>query len=258
MKAWVGTSGWQYASWRGTFYPAGLRQSDWLSYYVTQFPIVEVNNSFYRMPEEAFIDRWRGLAPPGFVLAVKANQLITHRCRLRGAEEALALFSSRVLRLGDRLGPVLFQLPPSLQVDVPRLAGFLRSLPRGMRAAFEMRHESWFRDDVFASLDSAGVAWVLADRHGLRGPAVVTGGFAYVRFHQGEPDSPHYSRAELELWADRIAGLGVETYAFFNNDMEVAAPADARTLTGLLRERGCEVVPPPVPAPEADQLTLRF
>lgn len=258
VRVRVGTSGWQYASWRGTFYPAGLRQADWLSYYVTRFPTVEVNNTFYRMPEEVFLDRWRATAPPGFVLAVKANQLITHRRRLRGAEEATALFWTRVLRLGDRLGPVLFQIPPHLQVDVPLLADFLGTLPRAMRAAFEVRHASWYRDDVLALLDREGVAWVLADRGGLQGPEAVTGGFAYVRFHQGEAGSPHYGRAALSRWADRIAGLGVETFAFFNNDMEVAAPGDALMLTELLRERGCDVVPAPVPAGASRQMLLRF
>lgn len=260
MKVWVGTSGWQYASWRGTFYPARLPQAAWLAHYVTKFPIVEVNNTFYRMPEPTFIERWRGVAPPGFVFAVKANQLITHRHRLRGAEEALSLFWSRVLGLGDKLGPVLFQTPPSLRVDLPRLTAFLRTLPPGMRAAFELRDASWSRSDVLRALDRAGAAWVLADHNGVSGPTFVTGGFAYVRFHQGRPDRPGYARETLERWADRIVSLGVETFTFFNNDVEVAAPGDALTLTSLLRERGCDVVPPRATelVPAASQLGLPF
>ena len=153
---------------------------------------------------------------------------------------------------------MLFQFPPFLKVDVARLADFLQILPVSMRAAFEFRHGSWWRDDVFDRLDRAGAAWVLADRAGARVPTIVTGGWSYVRFHQGQPGKPGYRRSKLARWADRIAGLDVETFAFFNNDAEVAAPGDAATFTELLRERGCDVVPPPAPkrAPDPQQLSL--
>ncbi|MEZ4293485.1 MAG: DUF72 domain-containing protein [Polyangiaceae bacterium] len=258
MRAWVGTSGWQYASWKGTFYPPRLPQREWLSYYGTAFPIVEVNNSFYRMPEGSTFERWREATPPDFVFAVKANRLITHLHRLRGTQGALSRFWSRAQGLKKKLGPVLFQLPPSFKVDVPRLADFLATLPVPIRAAFELRHPSWVRDDVLDLLDRAGAAWVLADRAGARVPTLVTGGWCYVRFHQGQAQKPGYTHKKLARWADRLAGLDVETFAFFNNDMEVAAPADALTFTELLRERGCEVPPPraPRPAPGPTQLRL--
>lgn len=256
MRAWVGTSGWQYASWKGTFYPARLPQRAWLSYYVTRFPVVEVNNSFYRLPDESTFDRWRDAAPEGFVFAVKASRLITHLLRMRRADESVELFWSRAQRLQKKLGPVLFQFPPSFKADVPRLADFLSGLPVTMRAAFEFREGSWWRDDVFDLLDRAGAAWVLADRAGARVPTIVTGGWSYVRFHQGQAGKPGYKRSKLARWADRIAGLDVETFAFFNNDMEVAAPGDAATLTELLRERGCDVVLPPAPRPAPGPLQL--
>lgn len=258
MRVCVGTSGWQYASWRGTFYPPRLPQRAWLSYYVTRFPAVEVNNSFYRMPDETTFDRWRDAAPAGFVFAVKANRLITHLHRLRGAEAAVAIFWSRAQRLRKKLGPVLFQFPPFFKADVARLTDFLQALPVTMRAAFEFRDASWWRDDVFDLLDRAGAAWVLADRAAARTTTIVTGGWSYVRFHQGQSGKPGYSRRKLARWADRIAGLDVETFAFFNNDMEVAAPGDAATLTELLRERGCDVVLPPAPLRRSgpEQLSL--
>lgn len=259
VRVWVGTSGWQYASWKRTFYPQRLPQRSWLSYYATRFATVEVNNSFYRLPDEATFTRWRDATPPGFVLAVKANRVITHLLRMRGAELAVARFWARAQALGPKLGPILFQFPPSQRVDVPRLAEFLETLPFGMRAAFEFRDRSWFTGDVLELLDRAGAAWVLADRAGAKIPTIVTGGFAYVRFHHGLPDRPGYELAVLRRWAKRIASMRVqEAFAFFNNDQEVAAPGDAATLAGLLRDQGCDVcAPPPHAWPEGpEQLHL--
>ncbi|MFO0589314.1 MAG: DUF72 domain-containing protein [Polyangiaceae bacterium] len=259
MRVHVGTSGWQYASWKRTFYPPRLPQRSWLSYYATRFAIVEVNNSFYRLPDEATFARWRDATPPGFVFAVKANRVITHLQRMRGAELAVERFWSRAQHLGGKLGPVLFQFPPSLRADVPRLAEFLETLPFGMRSAFEFRDRSWLRDDVIELLDRAGAAWVLADRGGVKIPTIVTGGFAYVRFHHGLLDRPGYERDVLRRWAKRIASLRVqEAFAFFNNDQEVAAPGDAATLVTLLRDQGCDVTaPPPHAWPEGpEQLHL--
>jgi uncharacterized protein YecE (DUF72 family) len=243
---YVGTSGWQYASWRGRFYPPGLPQRGWLAHYATRFPVVEVNNSFYMLPRAETFLRWREETPEGFLFAVKANRFITHIRRLREAGDPVALFWSRATLLGDKLGPVLFQLPPNFRADPALLAEFLGLLPAGMRAAFEFREPSWWRDEVYDLLDRSGAAWVLADRPGARVPLVVTGGWSYLRFHQGRRDHPGYTRAKLRRWADRVAGLGVEeAYLFFNNDPLAAAPRDALTITGLLRDRGQEVAQPP-------------
>jgi len=241
----VGTSGWQYRSWKDRFYPEGVPQRAWLHHYASRFPVVEVNNSFYMLPKESTFDRWREETPEGFLFVVKASRYITHVRRMREAKDSVDLFWSRATRLGPKLGPVLFQFPPNLKADVPVLAGFLRLLPRAMRPAFEFREPSWWRDDVFELLDRAGGAWVLADRPGARVREIVTGGWSYIRFHQGRPAHPGYTRQKLRSWADRVAGLAVpEAFVFFNNDPLAAAPRDALILEELLAERGLEVAQP--------------
>jgi uncharacterized protein YecE (DUF72 family) len=243
---WVGTSGWQYGSWKDRFYPKGLPQREWLRYYATRFPTVEVNNSFYRLPNETTFDRWREQTPEGFVFAVKASRYITHIRRMRETKDSVDLFWSRAARLREKLGPVLFQFPPNLRVDVPLLREFLSVMPREIRAAFEFREPSWWRDDVWRALDDHGAAWVLADRPGWKAESILTGGWSYVRFHQGRRTHPGYSRAKLRTWADRIRDMGVRgAWIFFNNDPLAAAPKDALTMTELLHRRGLEVAPPP-------------
>ncbi len=180
----VGTSGWQYDSWKGPFYPTKLPKREWLSHYASLFPVVEVNNTFYHLPREATFDRWREEPPPEFLFVVKASRYITHVRRMRDARDPVELLWSRALRLGDKLGPVLFQFPPGLKADADLLREFLSVLPPRMRAAFEFRHDSWWRDDVCEALDGVGAAWVLADRPGRRAPVIATGGWAYLRFHQ--------------------------------------------------------------------------
>ena len=242
----IGTSGWQYDSWRGPFYPEDEPKRAWLNVYAHRFATVEVNNTFYRLPGDGTFEKWRAESPDGFVFAVKASRYITHLRRMRDAKDPVDLFWSGARRLGDRLGPVLFQFPPRFAADADRLEAFLAVLPQGLRPAFEFRDDSWARDDrVLAALDRAGAAWVLVDRAGRVGPELVCGGWSYVRFHQGGPVAPGYSRPALDRWADRIAGLGVsEVWAFFNNDPQAAAPRDARTMSKLLRERGLEVPGP--------------
>ncbi|HEX9124007.1 MAG TPA: DUF72 domain-containing protein [Actinomycetota bacterium] len=235
MRALVGTSGWQYEDWRGVLYPVELPKRRWLSTYAERFPTVEVNNTFYRLPEASTFARWARETPEGFVWTVKASRFITHVRRLRDCAEPVELLRSRAAELGPRLGPVLFQLPPSLPADPALLRAFLDVLPQTMRAAFEFRHRSWFRDDVYALLEGAGAAVVLADRPFARAPDVVTGGWAYLRFHQGRPDAPGYPRRKLRRWAERIAALEArEVFVYFNNDTGGAAIRDALTLTELL------------------------
>ena len=241
----VGTSGWQYASWKGAFYPEGLPQRAWLEHYATVFPVVEVNNTFYMLPKEETFDRWREGSPPDFVWVVKASRYITHIRRLRNAKDAVGRFWSRASRLGEKLGPVLFQTPPNLRADPAVLRDFLGLLPSEIRPAFEFRHDSWRTDEVHGLLDHAGAAWVLADRPGARVPDLVTGGWSYLRFHQGRPHHPKYRRDKLARWADRIASMDVgDVYAFFNNDPLAAAPADALALMELLEARGLRVARP--------------
>jgi uncharacterized protein YecE (DUF72 family) len=239
---WVGTSGWQYASWKDRFYPKGLPKREWLRHYATRFPTVEVNNSFYRLPTESTFDRWRDQTPFGFIFVVKASRYITHVRRMREAQDSVDLFWSKASRLGEKLGPVLFQFPPNLKADVPLLLEFLSAVPNELRAAFEFREPSWSRDEVWEALDRHRAAWVLADRPGTKAETVVTGGWSYLRFHQGRRTHPGYTRAKLRAWADRIKEMGVgEAWIFFNNDPLAAAPNDALTLTDLLRRRGLDV-----------------
>jgi uncharacterized protein YecE (DUF72 family) len=245
MRIYVGTSGWQYADWRERFYPKGVPQREWLAYFSERFPTVEINNTFYMLPKEETFVRWRDSSSPDFLFAVKASRYITHIRRLRDARDAVRLFWSRARRLGKKLGPVLFQLPPNLRAEPERLRAFLKVLPRSMRAAFEFRHPSWETEEVRAILDGAGCALVLADRPGARVPLIVTGGWSYLRFHQGRRTGPGYSREKLRRYSERLASLTAgEMFVYFNNDPTGAAVRDAWTLTGLLRDRGVSVSGP--------------
>ncbi len=240
----VGTSGWQYDSWKKKFYGSAPKRA-WLQLYASRFPVVEVNNSFYQLPKEQTFDRWKAETPVGFQFAVKASRYITHIRRLRECAEPVKLFWSRATHLGDKLGPVLFQFPPNFGVEAARLGEFLSILPREMRAAFEFRDDSWQTDEVLALLDDAGAAWVLADRPGWQVPLLASGGWSYIRFHQGRPTHPGYTRRKLRTWADRVAGLDAkDVFVFFNNDQLAAAPRDAETLSELLQDRGQDVASP--------------
>lgn len=235
MTILVGTSGWQYDDWRGGFYPRDLPKRAWLSYLAARFPTVEVNNTFYRLPAAETFVRWRDETPDDFVVAIKASRFITHVRRLRDCGDPVDLLWSRARELGPRLGPILFQLPPRFPGDPERLRAFLHVLPRGIRGAFEFRDPSWATETVLEILDAAGAASVLADRPGAHVPGVVTGGWSYVRFHQGRELEPGYTREKLRRWADRIAALPArDVFVYFNNDTGGAAVRDAFTLTELL------------------------
>ena len=240
--AHVGTSGWLYPSWRGAFYPPGLPTRSWLAHYAGAFETVEVNSSFYRLPERSTFERWRDETPPGFLMAVKASRFITHVKRLRDPRGPVDLLLAHAAGLGSAVGPVLVQLPPTLRVDLPLLQDALAAFDGRARVAIEFRHPSWRNDSVFALLDGFGAAYVLADRPGARDPSPVTGGWSYVRFHQGTRSGSRYRRDKLARWASRLAELPArEVFIYFNNDEEGAAPRDARTLMGLLRDRGLSV-----------------
>jgi uncharacterized protein YecE (DUF72 family) len=235
----VGTSGWQYRDWRGAFYPRDLPQRDWLPYFAHRFGTVEVNNSFYRLPERATFERWREQTPPGFIVTVKASRFITHLKRLKDPQDPVALFWERATGLGDRLGPVLFQLPPRFRADPDRLRRFLAVLPEAARPAFEFRDDSWLTDEVFSMLDAAGAALVWPDRPGAKVDLPVVAGWLYVRFHQGTRSGPDYRRDKLRRWASRIAAADArESFLYFNNDPTGAAIRDARAMIELLEAEG--------------------
>lgn len=236
MDVRIGTSGWVYRDWKGTVYPAEVPQRRWLEHIAERFPTVELNASFYRLPPRRTFERWRERVPPGFVFAVKMSRYLTHIRRLREPEEPIARFWESATGLGPALGPVLFQFPPRFGVELALLRDTLALLPDGMRAAFEFRDASWETDEVLGALDARGAAWVLADRPNARVRPHVTGGWSYVRFHQGTDHGADYPTAKLRRWAEKISALPVDVaYVYFNNDPGAAAVRDAEHLRAMLR-----------------------
>jgi uncharacterized protein YecE (DUF72 family) len=232
---WIGTSGWQYRDWRGPFYPSDLPQRAWLSSYAERFPTVELNNSFYRLPTADAFERWRGATPDGFVFAVKASRFLTHLRRLRDPADPVQLLWSRMERLRDKLGPVLFQLPPRFPADAERLGGLLSILPPEAKAAIEFRDPRWYRPEIYRVLERWNAALVWPDRPDSRAELPLTADWAYIRFHQGRRTSAGYEVRKLRRWAERIRDLPTrECWVFFNNDPGGAAPHDAAKLRELL------------------------
>ncbi len=238
----VGTSGWQYRDWRGAFYPERMPQSEWLSHYATRFCTVEVNNTFYRLPAAETFRHWRGATPTGFTFAIKASRFLTHLKRLKDPRDPVDLLLDRAGNLGVRRGPILVQLPPTMRADLPRLRDALEALRGRVASAFEFRHPSWFSEEAFDLLDGAGAALVLTDRAGQRSKPRVTGGWSYVRMHQGTARAAGYRLDTLRGWAERIVSLPArDVFVYFNNDPGAAAPRDAARLIELLSERGAAV-----------------
>lgn len=234
----IGTSGWQYRDWRGPFYPLDLPTRGWLRHYADRFPTVELNNAFYRLPERERFEAWRDATPPGFVMAVKASRFLTHVRRLRDPAEPVARLLARARGLGDRLGPVLVQLPPTLPADPGRLDATLAQFPPEIPVAVEPRHESWWTPAVRSVLERHGAALCWADRRGRPvGPLWRTADFGYLRLHEGAATPwPRYGRAALAGWARRLDdGFGpAPAYVYFNNDHGAAAVADAEAFTALV------------------------
>jgi uncharacterized protein YecE (DUF72 family) len=229
----IGCSGWNYQSWRGIFYPPRTPASRWLEHYASVFDTVEVNSTFYRLAKRAAVARWVEQVPPGFVFTVKSSQYLTHMKRLTDMERGVQRLYAPLEPLIDAgvLGPVLWQLPERFRRDDDRLAFALDRLPPG-RHAFEFRHPSWFDADVYAMLRERNVAFVVAHRKGYAFPDdVVTADFTFLRFHHGERGRRgNYSATELDAWAARVGDFAraeLDVFAYFNNDWEVFAPANA-------------------------------
>ncbi len=229
MRILAGTSGWSYAPWKGPFYPPDLPSARMLAWYAAHLPTVEVNATFHRMPRAEQLASWRAQVPAGFRFALKAPQRITHFARLAGVEEPVRAFLGAAAELGDALGPVLWQLPPSLRKDVGRLSDLLALLPRGARAAFEFRHPTWLDDEVLALLAGAGAALCVADTEEGTTPLVATGRFGYLRLRR-----PDYGDADLARWLERIRGQAWdEAWVFFKHEDEARGPAFALRLAAL-------------------------
>jgi len=230
MQMLTGASGYSYKEWKGSFYPEGIRPDAMLAWYAERLPTVEINNTFYRMPKTSVLESWAKSTPEGFRFAIKASRRITHMARLKpeSAADSVDFLYRNLAALGAKRGPVLFQLPPFLKKDLPRLNEFLRLLPEGHGAAFEFRNDSWFSDDVYDALKGAGAALCLSEREDNAPPPLVqTALWGYVRLRLET-----YSDGDLELWAARLAATAWrEVYVYFMH--EPTAPAYARTLMRL-------------------------
>ena len=234
----IGTSGWEYAHWRGDFYPKELAKGRWFEHYARHFDTVELNTSFYRLPRPEAFDGWRRRSPEGFAFAVKASRYLTHVRRLNEPKEPLERFWSRARRLADRFGPVLYQLPPRWTPNEERLATFLAAVPRDHPQAVEFRDRRWYRPEVNSMLGEAGVALCLHDMPGSAPPTERVGPLVYLRFHgSGARYGGRYSDESLSTWAERIgawAADGFPVWAYFNNDIGGHAVRDATRLRELV------------------------
>ena len=253
----VGCSGWQYKHWRGDFYPAELPQSRWFAHYAISFDTVEINNSFYRLPEGTTFAKWREQAPRHFVYAVKASRFLTHMKKLKDPYDPLVRFFDNARELGPHLGPVLYQLPPNFPINLERLETFLRTLPGGpegpplgeiveaglrtrLRHVIEFREPSWYDDRVYALLERHRVALCLHDMQGSATGKVAVGPFIYVRFHFGERKyGGAYDDERLDAWGSWLsaqAAAGRDVFAYFNNDTGGHAPKDAIRLRQRIQQ----------------------
>jgi uncharacterized protein YecE (DUF72 family) len=237
-KLFVGTSGWVYKGWAGSFYPAELGAAKRLGFYSTQFSTVEINATFYRLPTQNMVRGWHQQAPEGFIYAVKGSRFITHIKRLKVLKKNILRFFTRVAPLKEHLGPILWQLPPTLQKDLERLDGFVQKLPPDYRYALEFRHPSWNDDEVVQFLKEKQIAWVSVSSMRMPMNLAITSDFIYLRFHGLESGAAHdYTRAELQPWAEHCRTAlrkGLTVYAYFNNDWNVRAPKNAKELISLV------------------------
>jgi uncharacterized protein YecE (DUF72 family) len=244
MELLVGTSGFSYPEWRGSFYPQGLPAEDMLRSYSERLPSVEINNTFYRMPQPALLEGWNNKVQGGFTFALKAPRSITHVARLRDAADLVAHFLKVATTLGSRQGPILFQLPPFYKKDVAVLRDFLALLPAGVKAAFEFRHPTWFDDEVTTLLGDAKAALVAGDPdEGEPLPLIATAPFGYLRLR-----APSYDLSGLQSWQARIAAQPWEQ-AFVYLKHEVLGPAYAQALRALFRGEP-PIIPAAPPPPE--------
>ena len=234
VRAWIGTSGFSYPEWKGNFYPEKMAARDMLPFYAGRFPTVEINNTFYRMPKEELLTGWAAQVPERFAFVIKGSQRITHIKRLRECGELLGYLYRVTSSLGARLGPLLFQLPPFLKKDLPRLRDFLALLPAGRAVAFEFRNSSWNDDEVYGTLREKRAMLCYTDTdEGDSPPVIATADSGYLRLRR-----THYEDAELGEWAGRIAALKLErAYVYFMHEDDALGTVFARKLMELWKQR---------------------
>ena len=220
MKLLAGTSGYSFKEWKGSFYPADLKSDQLLGFYATKFPTLEINNTFYRLPKEHVLLEWASQVPEQFTFSLKASQRITHYTRLKAESQSLVEFLLRNTSvLAQRMGPILFQLPPNLKKDIDRLKNFLTYLPNDRRYAFEFRHESWFDEETFSVLRERDIALCVSESAELQCPVVSTATWGYLRLHKLD-----YDQAALEQWAKCVASqTWSEAYVYFKHDEGVGS-----------------------------------
>lgn len=239
-RFFAGTSGWSYNHWRGLFYPADLPQREWFTHYSRHFPTVEINYTFYRLPAAKTFGRWRDQSPPGFAYALKAPRAITHLKKLRDSAELLDRFLERARLLGDKLGPILYQLPPNWKCDATRLCDFLHLLPEDLVQVFEFRDQSWYCDRVFGLLREKNVGFCYSSLPGLACPLPATGPVVYARMHGvGVRYGGCYTGPQLRDLAGRLqnfVNLGHDVFVYFNNDALAYAVENAYDLRHLVED----------------------
>jgi len=237
----IGTSGWHYDHWRGPFYPEGQAAEEFLPFYVRHFPTVEINNSFYHLPGKKTFETWRDTVPSGFIFSVKGSRFITHMKKLMDPEKSLPPFLERVELLKEKLGPLLFQLPPRWKFNLDRLRSFLEALPGKFRYAFEFRDPTWIRTETLEVLGRYGAAFCIYELAGFLSPKEVTADFVYVRLHG--PKGPYqgkYSSRILAGWAEAFSAWakeGKEIFCYFDNDEAGYAALDALELQGMIADK---------------------
>jgi uncharacterized protein YecE (DUF72 family) len=231
QRVQVGTSGYNYPEWRGTFYPEKFSGDKMLPYYAARFPTVEINYTFYRMPTEALLAGWAAATPEGFTFTLKAPRRITHDSKLQRCEDALQAFCRTARTLGPRLAALLFQLPPTFKKDAAVLQQFVGLLPEGTRAAFEFRHASWFDDDVYDALRSRNLALCIADSEKMSTPLQITADYGYFRLRD-----EGYQQADIDRWASTIRGLADvgDVFVYFKHEEQGLGPDFAQRLITAL------------------------
>ena len=237
-RHYIGTSGWHYKHWIDKFYPAGLNTKNQFSYYMSFFDTVEINNSFYRLPSKETFRKWHNETPENFLFSVKASRFITHMKKLSDPEDSPNLFLSHAVELADKLGIVLFQLPPGWKINVERFANFVNVLPRDQRFVFEFRNSSWYTEDIYAILRTRNCGFCIYELAGHTSPMVVTADFVYIRLHgPGNKYQGNYSYESLLKWAKQILhwkNQDKDVYIYFDNDQDAFAALNAITLKDML------------------------
>jgi len=235
---YIGTSGWQYKHWRGTFYPKQVKVADHFNYYLKLFDTVEINNSFYRLPTKETFSKWAEAVPDDFLYVIKANRFITHMKKLKDPEQSLTLFLDNIGALGGKLGPCLFQLPPGWQINVERLENFLKYLPKELRCVFEFRNDSWYDEKVFTLLRAYNCAFCIYELAGHISPIEITADFVYVRLHgPGDKYQGSYDEPSLQKWAALCrnwAKDGRDVFVYFDNDENGYAAFNAQRLKEIV------------------------